>query len=39
MEVPRARSFGPVDEVIFFQVVANLGYVPSQLKEVLHAQR
>lgn len=24
MEVPRARSLGPVDEVIFFQVVANL---------------
>ena len=35
-EVPRARSLRPVDEVIFFQVVANLSYVLSQLEEVLH---
>lgn len=38
-EIPRARSLRPVDEVIFFQVVANLGYVLSQLEEVLHGQR
>jgi hypothetical protein len=29
----------PVDEVIFFQVVAALGYVLGQLQQVLHGQR
>lgn len=31
--------FQPVDEVVFFQVVAALGYILGQLQQILHGQR